>query len=125
MPCHRGSFPCDIGGDAVKDRPFQVGDRVAVYGITYRDKNGVWLGVERVTGTIKQYGEQWMIFESEKYKDIAVHPKQCRLLKKKERRRVWMHGLEWLAHAKGIKSLEVFTSPEHVVNPIEFIEVKK
>lgn len=76
-------------------RPLQVGDRVAVYGAIFSTKKKEYFGSAvdwrkgEVVGTV-QAGDM-IVFKDEWGEDFTAHPKQCRRLVKKERRRVWVY----------------------------------
>jgi len=57
---------------------------------------------------------------------VAFHPKQCRLLKKKERKRVWMDPASYKSFYNGLDSWQVWNrNTKQEKDWIEFIEVKK
>lgn len=96
---------------------FKVGDRVAVY---HSDK--------RHTGTVRYFERGLMRIALRKLHNgndtLLVHPKQCRLLKKKEVRRIWVCE-DYLSHdlLKPVNYLPVLREPFRHYS--EFIEVKK
>jgi hypothetical protein len=98
---------------------FTVGDRVAVY-----------ISGQRMTGTVHEELE----FGNLKVRcDIGapfgypiVHPKQCRKLKKKARRRVWIHPEGFKAIPTDGTYQVAATRVDYSCNRwIEFIEVRK
>lgn len=117
---------------------FKAGDRVNVYGGGPDD--GCWSGM--VVGFRSQPWGTGITVESSFNSIIyTIHPKQCRLLKKKERRRIWIYEscfneIQDVNHISDDKSFQclrdnpmVFTKPSKttdIKDPlIEFVEVKK
>lgn len=112
---------------------FQVGDRVKVY--------GHW-GAQYLIGskgTIKKielnnpfkapHVAVKLDIEIDCLRDdgtIWVHPKQCRKLVKKERRRVWinMYGHSAIAHLSEARAI-VDAAPYVQERAVEFVEVRK
>jgi hypothetical protein len=70
---------------------FKVGDRVAVYDGGHRYEGNI-LEFSQVIGASSPY-DCVVIRRVANGKTMSVHPKQCRRLGKKERRRVWMPQL--------------------------------
>ena len=99
-------------------RPFEVGERVAVYGCDNQD--WFWEG-ERVT--IRSIDGPRAFIQFKDHKGSLVHLKQLRRLKKKEHRAVWLHNLDTtgalVTHARIL--YEDPFDPEY----IEFREVKR
>ncbi len=95
-----------------KENKFKVGDRVAVYAHTLGRAVGE---VSDVQG-LPPY---WLNVQTSTC-GVVAHPKQCRKLVKKERRRVWVK----FNHVHGMSSLYE-ARPEHEGDFVEFIEVKK
>jgi hypothetical protein len=97
-----------------------VGDRVRVYG--FDDAEGLWDGDKATVtcineSTIEVKGDHETL-------PAFVHPKQCRRLKKRERRRVWVKMSkndkgQWCA--REVTALVPQTEPGWV----EFIEVRR
>jgi hypothetical protein len=110
-------------------KPFQVGDRVAVYG-----HGGI--GWKRWTGRVLDptkgaeiLGPDFIRVEIEKLNEVVhAHEKQCRRLVKKPRRRVWLgeddmkeKGL--VTGWGGIVDISATGKPEKGF--VEFIEVRR
>lgn len=103
---------------------FAVGDRVRVYG---------WFGstadpcLSDTPCTIERIDDSGHLYVRPKKwnKQVIVHPKQCRKLIKKERRRVWI-AREGLASIPACSTRNISVS-DHVrfSDDIEFIEVVK
>ena len=93
---------------------FKVGDRVAFYD-----------GIARNTGTVDEIDST---VDAIRVDDVWLHAKQCRRLKKKERRRVWLNP-EFVPSAYQPKTRAVGTKLVISVTPvpefIEFVEVKR
>lgn len=96
---------------------FKVGDRVAVY------------GPERDVGTISEVNGRGFVRmdpDDNNFDTNWFHPKQCRRLVKKERRRVWVVFAEHISQRDML-----IADPLHIWEPgerqraVEFIEVKK
>lgn len=98
---------------------FKIGDRIRIYGV---DKN---LNPASTCATIANFTDKGLIIVAEKDEakckvmlwDFTLpHPKQCRKVKKKEPRRIWV-----------LKSsqynLELKPDQEEIYKYIEFIEV--
>lgn len=103
---------------------FKVGDRVAVY-------NSDLDMPMRIITTLIILDQETGRFQIQYNKNYYwVHPNQCRRLKKKERRRIWIYPTivdEILSdHPKesGYRTM-VFNAPREDVGLIEFIEVRK
>lgn len=96
-------------------KKFSVGDRVAVY-----NHRG------RILGRIDSITNGFLDVSAGSGHAFSPHPKQCRLLKKKERRRIWVSpeyfGSGPYFHRSG-DGLPVRTSEDKAW--IEFVEVKK
>lgn len=87
-------------------RPFEVGDKIAVY--------TPWA---RIPATIERLGlDGTIVIEN----DVCYHPKQCRRLinKKSTRRRIWIHKRDLLL-------LEFSPVKGNENDFLEFLEVKK
>lgn len=98
---------------------FKVGDRVAVY------FNGT-----RLTGSVVGYNNEedsLAVLKSTAtdYDTVSAHPKQCRLLKKKERRRIWIHRDAYFKAQAISREMIGFSREMLHDTDIEFIEVKK
>lgn len=95
-------------------REFKVGDRVRVYGARY---NGT---VEPFVATIEHIYQNGSIkVSSDNIMYCEIHPKQCRHLVKKERRRIWVKF-----HPQGqIYTVECSEPQEE--GWIEFVEVRR
>lgn len=101
---------------------FKVGDRVAVYG-NIRNSSGYYVrGAYASVHAITAADEIEIIPDDNSYPErrFTVHPKQCRRLVKKERRRVWV-SLGSLYRSGD--SMPVFF--EQQAGCREFIEVRK
>lgn len=104
---------------------FKVGDRVAVYPKAF----------ERMTGIIDSThitDYTFMVVKlDERYgSDVyTYHPKQCRRLVKKPRRRVWIFNPDAFdaGYVSDVskKPLEGYVEFIEALKPVEFIEVKK
>jgi hypothetical protein len=100
---------------------FKEGDRVAAYGT---DANGdpVVVRAEVVSlnadGTLGLRGDT---YKDELYDFSCVHPKQCRRLVKRERRRVWCFD-DGYENLEGPFVTETPSTPERW---IEFVEVRR
>lgn len=101
---------------------FKVGDRVAVYGAVWCHQDAehkIYRGLKMEISKIIDENRITLYFGDEKY---CAHPKQCRRLVKKEKRRVWV-------------KVPTDFHPQHRTNgmvsvdPVdgwdEFVEVKK
>lgn len=107
-------------------REFQVGDRVAVY-------TGAFLkgapAAERLVGTVKTAAAYIQVrFDDPEVEEQMgphpLHPKQCRLLKTRERVRVWLHrSRDWNHPGFGTRT----TPPPQgeAYDWVEFVEVRK
>lgn len=99
---------------------FKVGTRVSMYH-----------GEERETGTIKQINENGSLYiqvDGQDPRDESLyHQKQCRLLKKKERRRFWINtcSLKYINHRAFNSKLAADDFAEDRLDCIEVIEVRK
>lgn len=106
---------------------FKVGDRVAVYGATQTGYSGVVF--ERKTGTIKEIeparGAWFNVLLDGAKQTYTFHPKQCRLVKKKERRRMWISEMHLEHHLKVGDPTYAYSYPDLVTEPVEFVEVRK
>jgi hypothetical protein len=117
-------------------RPFQVGDRVAVYGL---DGN---CELVRIKTTITGFASSGQLYLDEKdtvrltvpkYDFSVAHPKQCRRLVKKVRRRIWIEPYVLTSMARsqsegwkycGLDSVGI--QPNEVYpGAVEFVEVRK
>ena len=100
-------------------REFKVGDRVAAY-----------IGRQRIVGTIETiYEGKHMVLNGSA--DL-LHPKQCRHLVKKERRRVWIEARlldrdsdEWDSDDHQVIDVfkEYHEDPDRPL--VEFVEVRR
>ena len=106
---------------------FKVGDRVAVYGHRCLE----WM---RTAGTVLQVATDkhegcTMLIKVPQRGDVYAHPKQCRRLVKKERRRVYiplndLHArLNFKSAAELLSYLEIETDGSP--NYMEFVEVRR
>jgi hypothetical protein len=102
---------------------FKVRDRVAVYGCG-SGSSTFWFGQK---GSIVEITEDSMLivspddFRNERH---CVHPKQCRKLKNKELKRIWLSP-NW-DDGKDFQQPAVATNPNRVdAQWIEFVEVKR
>lgn len=123
---------------------FKVGDRVRVYGWFSPEVGGGGDYLDGAKGEIIEYSEvnMWLrIFLDEPISEhvgltlnerrtIAdVHPKQCRRLVKKERRRIWVSEFS-LTQVSSVGPYSCFVYPSRpesdASNPgVEFVEVRK
>jgi hypothetical protein len=116
-PCpHCRKYPpkCRCGE---KKSPFQVGDRVRVYGIVVR-MFGAGEAIKKVA-TVTSVDDELLILD-DGGDAFYAHPKQCRRLVKKERRRYWLNP-NISAHYDG--TFWIDNKPHE--GWIEFVEVKK
>lgn len=93
-------------------KKFSVGDRVAVY-----NHRG------RVLGRVDSITNGFLDVSAGSGHAFSPHPKQCRLLKKKERRSIWVNP-KWLIDPSHIGELITITGPSQECT-LEFREVKK
>ncbi len=77
--------------------PFKVGDRVSVYYVGCPDKN--WGTINEVVLHSVYQALRLLIDLDSGAKGISAHPKQCRRLIKKEKRRflLWKNDIEFLS----------------------------
>lgn len=94
---------------------FKVGDRVAFYTAEGRGTGKI----------VMDDGDGTIGILSDKRDSARVHPKQCRLLKKKERRRMWISKKILEELLKDNKTPIYDSKPEYFHLYSEFIEVKK
>lgn len=112
----------------MKTNPFKVGDRVSVSGycapnlcVFYHKKRGTIQAIS--TGGVQLN----ITLDDEIYVNVYAHTNQCRHIKKKQRRRIFVSEgalkmiLEQDHEIKGIKS----SRDNRMPNMIEFAEVKK
>lgn len=107
-------------------KPLQVGDRIAVYGI---DGNGAPI---RKTATIESFTKEGAVYVTDPeslhkvgpagYDLTMPHPKSCRRLVKKPRRRVWVK-MPTDFHPQHLTNGMVSVVP--VAGWSEFVEVRK
>lgn len=108
-------------------RPFVIGDRVAVYSQGELIGPGYARG-QKHKATIKEIKDTESLIlrfdRAEADSPCFWHPKQCRLLKKKERRRIWVSEFDLVGI---IGSRRAYYDPPITpdVKWIEFVEVKK
>lgn len=88
-------------------KPFKVGERVAVYH-----------GAARFVGHIKDIRNGTVLVEESYGESQFWHPKQCRRLVSKEKRRVWVEKQGYIF--SNLNSLNLKEGER-----VEFIEVKK
>lgn len=115
---------------------FEVGQRVRVYGpglikgIQRYATPGftVWVGVVVESDFVQGKQEQVCVKFSTGYTEYWLHPKQCRLLKKRERRRVWINEID-IPLGGMTMTRAIFSSfrDSADMNPalVEFIEVPR
>lgn len=119
-------------------REFKVGDRVRVYGlVTEINATGgapVYMGVSGKINLIKQHTGK-LVVDVEGLGTYLAHPKQCRRLIKKQKRRVWINE-KWLqvsltktwsdvGSGAAIQAPLIICSKDKREGFIEFIEVTK
>lgn len=99
-------------------RKLEVGDRVRAYGRQW--DQGV--GFIDIVGTISAFvaGEA-LVNTGDRV--ICCHPKQCRRLVKKERRRVWIRGLD--LHTRSATPVVAYQKVDRDADFVEFVEVRK
>ena len=97
---------------------FKVGDRVALYA-----RNLVQDKMERVVCNVLEIDEKRGLKLGTERGGFWFHPKQCRKLKKKERRRIWVLGnaTEISNYQMQVRTVAP-SSPEYWA---EFVEVRK
>lgn len=104
---------------------FQVGDRIAIYGPQARGGDGKVVGsvMDRVTGVVTSYQDYLLQFidDSGGGCEYEVHPRQCRRLIKKKRRRVWIPP--WVLKNNSGAGEFIQTIPPLDLSFVEFIEV--
>lgn len=105
---------------------FKVGDRVAIYGTvaTYSEKNKSTEYLRGDKGTVQivySNPEDELTVKMES-REISAHPKQCRKLMKKERKRLW---IKYPSLPTGFHSCMREISNKYETDWFEFIEVKK
>lgn len=98
-------------------RPFEVGDRVAAYNCTKRYEGVVWSIDNRRWPTT-------LVIET-RDDVLSFHPKQCRRLVRKERRRVWVNMDHWDYYKADNPAHAYLEEPQDTPGWVEFIEVKK
>lgn len=105
------------------------GNRVAIYSASTPRMTGrihQWLGEDCLGVT---FDKPYLSRQGDMVKTLIVHPKQCRLLKKKERRRVWVQyklhdGDPWAADVfDNLIVAEESGICKHDL--VEFVEVRK
>lgn len=100
---------------------YKVGDRVKIYGCIFRssDESLHHITVDGLTGEIKEICLSGYITVKTNFDEtFLAHPKQCRKLVKKERRRIWVSpDYEFLGPDN--------TSLIPKEGWLEFVEVKK
>lgn len=94
---------------------FKINDRVAVY-----NHRG------RILGRVDSITNGFLDVSAGSGHAFSPHPKQCRLLKKKERRRIRMSDAYLLTSSflSGVRTFCLPNEPGHS-SWIEFVEVKK
>ncbi len=103
---------------------YKVGDRVAVYNHDPKNKAlGSWTGEILWIGRPLPCGV-WLTVKLST-KEVIVHSKQCRLLKKKTRRRIWIDPLALEDDKVAIGECIYKSKEQAVSDAIEFIQVKK
>lgn len=109
-------------------KPFQVGDRVAVYGPGMLGGVASGDGKSQRRGAVIQVPNELNLYVHIVVRldgggDVAVHPKQCRRLVKRERRRITLYAdsdgsAVW---GKVVTAVGEFKPAERV----EFVEVRR
>jgi predicted RNA-binding Zn-ribbon protein involved in translation (DUF1610 family) len=103
--------------------PFKPGDRVAVY--TGTESAAGW----RITGTVAKFPIPecpGVMVDRDDGRRQTYHPKQCRRLVKRERRRVWCHYLQAPNESNiGRCFIRPTEDPYNVDEWIEFVEVPR
>lgn len=107
-------------------RPFQKGDRVRVYASVYEE-------LLETVGTIERILENGMVYvEFDKVSEIGnascwAHPRQCRRLVKKERRRVWIpEGALDRLYSGDARNISANISDRKIVDTdTQFVEVRR
>lgn len=116
---------------------FKVGDRVAVYGSVSPSAGGsvAFVGGARGTVYTVQSNGALEIELDERPENFAknedlivdgIHPKQCRRLVKKERKRVWVAADRYdmiRASSAQVHIGDIYTKPQQGF--IEFVEVRR
>lgn len=105
---------------------FKAGDRVNVYGFTYDGTSCLgWAG--EVTHAVGEIGGPLLHVRLDGRTAIeGVHPKQCRKLVKKERRRIWIDCSVGLSAISGRLSNQVRLELEDGKEQFaEFVEVRR
>lgn len=104
----------------MSESKFKVGDRVRVYGHSDCAR-------ESFGGVVKEIHGAWLKVYSDGGSLVAAHPKQCRKLVKKERRRVWVNRgyLAQLPNDPGGYICSVPPAKSIETSYVEFIEVRR
>lgn len=100
----------------MKQNKFKIGDRVAAYNCTQR--------YEAVVRDIDDRHSPVLLVIETDDDTLSVHPKQCRLLKKKEGRRLYA---QYNYLTKELVSADPLP-PQYMINTnelVEFVEVRK
>lgn len=112
----------------MENSKFKIGDRVAVYGwggtAGSKIKNGQHgTVIESPIGETQ--GQIYVALDNTfRREEDRFHPKQCRLLKKKVRRRIWLPP-NW-DNGRDFQPVNILTNPERVGDgSVEFIEARK
>lgn len=106
--------------------PFKIGDRVRAYGHwPLVHKGGCYTGKVCASDSPESWGTGLLIQLDDDESFLTVHPKQCRRLVKKKRRRLWIDPKVF-----GEYEGRYFAGPQLVskypdFNFLEFVEVKK
>lgn len=110
---------------------FHVGDRVAVYGPAWSPGHEGRM-VSHKAEVVAVIDACTLHIRPADGKLYFVHPKQCRRLKKRERRRVWVGQIRVITPKQDLRFMEArFTEPSDYEGTadgkpwIEFIEVRK
>lgn len=103
---------------------FNVGDRVNVYGRVEVSGGLYFHNPERGTVVHVVSGTELDVALDATGAQHAAHPKQCRKLKKKEKRRIWLSPEAFYSCSS---VMDVFCNISRVPNKtfVEFVEVKK
>ncbi len=110
--------------------PLKVGDRVRVYGHVARNGKPLvgHIHEKPVDVSEKFRGDNYVLIYDEEYPDSGyyAHPKQCRRLVKKERRRVWVErgSFRGDTYEIGNGRYQPVVSLKPVPEWVEFIEVR-
>lgn len=112
-------------------KPFQVGDRVAVYGLMerYATPGAINTVSCRTACTVENMDGllAGVILVKHEGCTYMVNPKQCRRLRPKKRRRVWVSeaNVGHVMAAKYGETVHIWNTAPSFDGVVEFVEVKR